>query len=243
MPDTKKRSIRFSMFSLLCFVTVICVVIFWFSRPKRFQVTALLAVSCPTESRNAKEIHGKSTPGDSKKELLSEFKTSPDIREAICDTHIAQLSLVKKHLDTIGWLRKSLRMECFNDSGQLGLSLTVKDSELDEAKQLIAGVARKFEVYCKTSSIECRRPEGLSELVEKIESLRHELDSELKRLPSLEVAGEDLEALATKEKTEKLKVKLRELASAMSESAQESEANVLSVVSTNLIFTTYLGRW
>jgi hypothetical protein len=86
-PPRSKRRLRFSLFSLLVFMTVACFIAAWIGHPKSAKVQALLYVTPRNQVANLET---------SKESLLALLKSRAVIDAAVKKPELAKLPVVKR---------------------------------------------------------------------------------------------------------------------------------------------------
>jgi hypothetical protein len=135
-PETQSQRrprLQFSLLALLILMTLVCVALSWWTRPRPVKVIALLVVNSQQTG-----VDGDLLPWEMVQLAeLSRLKDVALIRTVLRDAKVAKLPLVMETSDPASWLRDNLSVKFEQSSEILSVTLSVLSNRAADAQTLL----------------------------------------------------------------------------------------------------------
>jgi hypothetical protein len=142
-PMRRRPRLRFSVLTLFIFMTLVCVLLFWLTRPRPVDAVALLTV------RSQSNYLTSTGSGALDFEIiertqLAYLKSVAVLQAALNDSQVAKLPLVKDQADPVAWLQRELQAEFLQNSEILSVRLAVPSNRGPQARIVLAAVVNAY---------------------------------------------------------------------------------------------------
>ena len=143
--DTTRRPprLQFSLLALLVLMTVVCVALFWWTRPRRVDVVALLTVRSQSNSPTG-TANGALDFEIVQRTQLAYLKSAAILQAALSDPQVAKLPLVKDRADPLAWLQQELRVEFVQNSEILSVRLAAPSNRGPQARTVLTAIVNAY---------------------------------------------------------------------------------------------------
>ena len=136
---------QFSLLALLAVLTIVGVIVAWFSRPPRVMVFSYLLANEPVGSDAAEDSSPSANVAESRLEDARSLIQSDEFVEAILSNPaIAQLAIIRNRAEPARWLQDQLKVESDASVGVPAVSIIVRASQQEEGKELVEFVTEEY---------------------------------------------------------------------------------------------------
>ena len=146
LPLRRKSRLRFSLFALLLFVTAICILLAWATRPQRYVVTALIHIGAVRPNIfDALQSSFNEGEFDMVRRSQVEMIKSPFVLQpALNDRKIAGLLLLNSQKDQLTWFRDHLEVDTPANSQLLAIRMHCTENEVNDYRSVLDCVAAAY---------------------------------------------------------------------------------------------------
>jgi len=177
------RRLQFSLLTLLLFMTVFCVALFWWVRPRPVEIVALLHVRPPSSNLTG----GRSTVRQweiIQRTQLAFLKSVGVLHAALSDPQVAKLPLVTSQAEPVAWLKGELHVEFQQNSEILIIGLTSPSNQVGEARTLLSAVISAYLQFANAAEHQQLQTKVQNQQAE-YDSLHSQIEEMSKRIASL----------------------------------------------------------
>jgi hypothetical protein len=137
---------RFSLIALLLFTTLVCVLLGWWVRPRRFIVESLfqLSASQPVPVGSSPSTFDPQEFALRRKTQVDLVRSDLVLLSALRDPTIAALPVLRSKSDPVNWLRDQLEVETSSDSQLISIRIRCAEGAVDDCRQIVDAVSDAY---------------------------------------------------------------------------------------------------
>jgi hypothetical protein len=243
LPDRLPR-MQFSLLALLAVLTIVCVVLAWFSRPPRVMVFSYLLANEPVGSITAEDSSPSANVTEHQLEAARSLIQSDEFVEAILSNpSIAQLAIIRNRPEPARWLQDELSVEFNTDVGAPAVSIVVRASQQEEGRTLVEFVTEEY-VTRKLEAEHLQRQQRRGEIAARLQEVSRAIGSKLIQLKEVvsDRGREDQKSLDLQREFTQLQSEARSLSVELEDLDVEASApvRIRRITGTTIV---PLSRW
>jgi hypothetical protein len=141
-----RRGFRFSLLALLLFVTLVCVLLAWWSQPRRYVVESMFRIDGTPPAR-AMEPPPAFSPEEFRLLRITHeklIKSEMVLTSALRDPQIAALPILRSQSSPIAWLMDQVEVETSDDSELLMIRMRCDEGARNDVQQILNAVGDAY---------------------------------------------------------------------------------------------------
>jgi hypothetical protein len=183
-PGTRAVGLRFSLLSLLVFVTIVCLILAWVMQPRKYVLTCLFQIDAVRPSIFGNTEFNEREFDRLRRTQLELLKSEFVLQSALRNPKIAALPLIQSEKEPISWLRNHLEVDFPAGSEVLAMRMHCREDAINDYRAILDSVASAYlnEIVFSEDQTRLVNRDALAKSVSRISA---EVESKMDELRSI----------------------------------------------------------